>query len=142
MKIVKIKVVGSLSNAEETSVLADGNDYSLLSLSPEEANLSNIPLETVRGIWTKANPLLETPQAVVNSTCFSASFSSTVIVASKSSAKPCTIICKPHGVISCESTYLNWASFQICSHSVAAAQFNCELEIFLGKYCKKKCTPI
>jgi len=60
-----------------------------------------------------------------------------VIVASKFNAKPHTIICKPHGVISCESICPNWASLQICSHSVATARFNCELENFLEKYRKK-----
>ncbi|XP_065893381.1 uncharacterized protein [Dysidea avara] len=141
-KVATRKVVGSLSNTDETSVLDDGNDYSPLSLSPEEANLSNIPLETVRGIWTKAKSLLETPRAVVNGPCFSASVNSTVIVASKSSAKPRTIICKPQGVISCENTCPHWASLQICSHSVAAAQFDCELEIFLENIVKRNVPQI
>ena len=100
-KVATVKVVGSLTNT---------NDYSSLSLSPEEANIATLPIETVCGIWCKAQELLKTPGAVVNGPCFSASVNSTVIVASKSSAKPHIITCKPQGVISCESTFLNWAS--------------------------------
>ena len=60
-KVAIRKVIGSTSNADETSVFVVDDDHSPLSLSPEEANLSNIPLETVHGIWTKAKSLLETP---------------------------------------------------------------------------------
>lgn len=102
------------------SSVTDTDDYSPLSLSPQEANLATLPIETVRGIWHKAQELLKTPGAVVNGPCFSASVNSTVIVASKSSDKPHIITCKPQGVISCESTCPNWASLQICSHSVVA----------------------
>ena len=43
--------------------------------------------------------------------------------------------------MSCESTCPNWAALKICSHVVAAACFSSDLEIFLEKYHKKKCTP-
>ena len=101
--------MGSLTSTVESDI-TDTDDYLSLSLFPKEANIATLPIEIVRGIWHKAQELLKTPGAVVNGPCFSASVNSTVIVASKSSAKPHIITCKPQGVISCESTFLNWAS--------------------------------
>jgi len=141
-KVSATKVVGSLATAVESSVTdTNDDDYSPLLLTPEEANLATLPSDTVCGIWRKAQELLKTSGAVVNGPCFSASANSTVIVASKSSTKPRIVTCKPQGVISCESSCPNWAALQICSHSVAAAQFISELGVFVEKYRKKKCAP-
>lgn len=112
-----------------------------MSISPEEADLPNIPLTMVQGIWSKAKELLETQGGIVNGPCFSKSVDRTVIVASKTSSKPRIINIKPGGIISCKSSCSNWAALCICSHSVAAAFFTSDLEIFLEKYRKKKCTP-
>ncbi len=59
--------------------------YSPLSVTPEEANLAHIPLGTARRIWRKENELLTTQS---------------VIVTSRSSTKPCVVICKSQGMLS------------------------------------------
>ena len=141
-KVATTKVVGSLSCSEDSEPgLPECNDYSPLHVSPEEAGLSNIPLTTVQGIWSKAKELLQTQGAVVNGPCFSKSVDRTVIVASKTSSKPRIVTVKPGGVICCENSCPNWTALRICSHSVTAAFFSSDLEIFLEKYRKKKCTP-
>ena len=140
-KVATAEVQGVLNCSEDACCSVPNNfDYSPLPVSPQEANLSGIPLSTVEGIWKKAKELLEKEGAVVNGPCFSGSSDRTVIVASKSSSKPYIVTCKPHGIISCESTCPNWAALRICSHAVAAAYFCSELCAFLEKYSKKKYT--
>ena len=143
-KVATTKVVGSLSFTENDEMsLSDSasTDYSPLPVTPEEAGLSNIPLMIVKGIWNKAKELLQTQGAVVIGPCFSKSVDTTVVVASKTSSKPRIVTIKPQGIICCESSCPNWSALRICSHSVAAAYFSSDLDIFLEKYRKKKCTP-
>ena len=136
-KVATAEVQGVLNCNEDASCSVPNNfDYSPLPVSPQEANLSGIPLTTVGGIWKKAKDLLE----VVNGPCFSESSNRTVIVASKYSSKPYIVTCKPHAIISCESTCPNWAALCICSHAVVTAYFCSELCEFLEKYSKKKYT--
>ncbi len=71
-----------------------------LSVTPEEANLAHIPLETARGIWRKEKELLTTPGAVVNGPHLQKTGPQTVIVTSKSSTKLCVVIRKSRGMLS------------------------------------------
>ena len=78
-KVSAAEVQGVLSCNEDTCCSEANNfDYSPLPVSPQEANLSGIPLSTVEGIWKKAKDLLEKEGAVVNGLCFSGSSDRTV----------------------------------------------------------------
>lgn len=143
-KVAATPVVGPLDDIDQSvHVSSDSSvsDFYPLPITPEQAKLENVPLETVRGIWSKAKDLLNTPGAVVNGPRLANTDPQTVIVASKSSTKPRVISHKSQGVLSCETTCPNWAAIRICSHSVAASHFCSELDDFLAKYRKKNCTP-
>ena len=122
------KVLGSVSSATEDS---DCSDYSPIPIGPDKADLPNIPFTTVQGIWSKAKELLLTQGAIVNGPCFSKSVDKTVVVASKSSAKPRIVTVKAGGTVCCENGCPNWTALQICSHTIAAACLCSELEPFL-----------
>lgn len=140
-KVSTTALVGPLHDIDQSVHASAVYDYSPLSITPEQAKIENVPLETVRGIWSKARDLLKSPGAVVNGPRLSSTDPRTVVVASKSSTKPRVIGHKSQGVLSCETLCPNWAALRICSHSVAAAHFCSELEHFLVTYRKKNCSP-
>ena len=61
------------------------------------------------------------------------------MVKSFSSSKPHLVMAKNTGQYSCDSHCPNWRSLKICSHSVAAAEFNGELKKFVAFV--SKCNP-
>ena len=138
-KVSTTKVSGSTD--DETSSFNCSTDYSPIPISPDEADLPNIPFTTVQGIWNKAKEILQIQGAVVNGPRFSKSVDRTIVVASKSSTRPRIVTIKPGGTVCCENGCPNWNALWICSHTVAAACFCSELELFLSKYRKKKMLP-
>jgi len=140
-KVVTTEVMGSVSYADDESISLDCIDYSPIPITPDEADLPNIPFTTAQGIWSKAKELLQTQGAIVNGPCCSKSLDKTIVVASKSSTRPQIATVKPGGTVCCENGCLNWTALRICSHAIAAACFISELELFLSKYRKKKCSP-
>ena len=84
-KVATTKVTGSVSYAGDESILLDCIDYSPIPITPNEADLPNIPSTTVQGIWCKAKELLQTQGAIVNGPRYSMSLDKTIVVASKSS---------------------------------------------------------
>ena len=68
-KASSTSIVSPLANIELSVQFSDSSsdlDYSPINISPEEAKVENVPIETVRGIWIKARDLLKTPETVIS----------------------------------------------------------------------------
>ena len=86
-------------------------------------------------IWQKASSLLTEPNAIVLAPgCDPCSR----MVKSSSGQRPHMVTKKKTGQYSFDSTRPNWKSLGICSHSVAAAEDNCDLQSFLTWFVKAK----
>ena len=124
-KIYTTVPVSALEN-----ISTSNDNYSPLTIIPEETNIVNIPPETLNGIWCKASDL-RMQGAVVAGPRLTSADPQTIVVASKSSAKHHIVSHNSKGAFTCEMSCLNWAGLRICSHSVAAAHFVSELHEFV-----------
>ena len=99
----------------------------------EKINISSIILA---GIERKAIELLNEADSISRAPgCDKKS----CMVKSFSSSKPHLVMAKNTGQYSCDNHCPNWRSLKICSHSVAAAEFNGELKKFVAYV--SKCNP-
>ena len=100
------------------------------------ATLVNIPITCLEGIWIKAKKLMETNGAIVPAP---GQPPEARMVLSYSGKPPHLVTPKKSGDFSCDSSCPNWKSLGICSHSVAVAETNGQLQHFLSV--KKKKAP-
>ena len=99
---------------------------------------TNLPLPCLQGIWSKATELLQAPGSIVAAPGHPAN---TWMVASRSSQRPHLVMPCKGGLIKCDSDCLNYKSMGICSHSVAVAQMNNNLQQFVSAFSKMKKKP-
>jgi hypothetical protein len=110
----------------------------VLSVNAEDLSCGTIPAEVVTAIWQKASSLLTEPNAVVLAPgCDPYSR----MVKSSSGQRPHMVTKKKTGQYCCDGTCPNWKSLGICSHSVAAAEDNCDLQSFVTWFAKAKKVP-
>jgi hypothetical protein len=100
------------------------------------ATLVNIPISCLEGMWIKAKRLMETDGAIAPAP---GQPSEARMVLSYSGKTPHMVTPKKNGDFSCDSSCPNWKSLGICSHSVAVAETNGQLRLFLSS--KKKKSP-
>ena len=94
------------------------------------------PAEVITAIWEKASSLLTEPNAIVSTPgCDPCSR----MVKSSSGQRPHIMVTKKKtGQYCCDGTCPNWKSLGICSHTVAAAEDNCDLQSFVTWFAKEK----
>ena len=102
-----------------------------LSISAEDSGITAIPLVTLNAMWAKAFDLLRANNAI---TPAPGSNRKACMVISYSQVAPHLVQCKSDGQYVCDSNCQQWASSQICSHVLAAAERNNELHSFLEWY--------
>lgn len=98
------------------------------------ATLVNIPITCLEGIWIKAKKLMETDGAIAPAP---GQLPEARMVLSYSGKTPHMVTPKENGDFSCDSSCSNWKSLGICSHSVAVAETNRQLQQFLSAKKKK-----
>ena len=97
----------------------------------------DIPLPCLQGIWSKAEKLLTTKEAIVPAP---GQAPEARMVLSYSGKVPHMVTPNKSRSFCCDSSCVNWKSLGICSHTVAVAEVNGKLLQFLS-LCKKKKKP-
>ena len=111
----------------------------LLSVAISDFSGSDItPVEVLKAIWRKAYELLHEPNSVLHAP---GQGDNTRMVKSYSGSRPHLVSRKKNGQYACDSMCPNWRSLGICAHSVAAAEDNKELQLFVQWYLKAKKVP-
>ena len=120
------------------SVLPPSSTGHVLSVNAEELSSVTTPAEVLAAIWKKASSLLTERNAILPAPgCDSCSR----MVKSSSGQRPHLVTRKKSGQYCCDGTCPNWKSLGICSHSVAAAEDNCDLQSFVTWFAKAKRVP-
>ena len=96
------------------------------------------PVEVLKAIWRKAYELLHEPNSVSHAP---GQGDNARMVKSYSGSCPHLVSRKKNGQYACDSMCPNWRSLGICAHSVAAAEDNKELQLFVQWYLKAKKVP-
>ena len=137
-----------LSNLTESTLpqlSSRSNDDSSVEVSPSglsvdvsrAATLVNVPIACLEGIiMDKSKKFLETDGAIAPAP---GQLPEARMVLSYSRKAPHMVTPKKNGDFSCDPSSPNWKSLGICSHSVAVAETNGQLQPFLLS--KKKKTP-
>ena len=94
-----------------------------------------IPLKCLEGIWAKASDLISADNAIVPAP---GQGPEARMVLSYSGKAPHMVTPKKGGDFSCDSSCLNFKSMGICSHTVAVAEINKKLSLFLSTKKRKR----
>jgi hypothetical protein len=97
-----------------------------------------IPAAVLDAIWSKASDILSDSKAMCT---VPGGQPKDRIVKSSSSVTPHVVSAKKSGQYSCDDKCPNWKSLRVCSHSVAAAEDNGELQLFVKWLKKVKKSP-
>lgn len=121
--------------SNSTSTIADSKE---MIVEPENTGIVSIPLATLKLIWAKATEYMNSSNVVVSAPvpCPKAK-----MVASRSTSAPHFVQHLPSGQYICDSNCLQWKSSCLCSHTVAVAGINGDLESFIDWYVLTKQRP-
>lgn len=97
-----------------------------LSIPAKDAHLTLIPDATLRGIWCKAEKLLECSQSISPAPGNTLAY----MVKSESSNRPHFVQILKNGRIVCDEQCPMWRGRRLCSHTVAVAQRAHFVEVF------------
>ena len=98
-----------------------------------------IPVSVLQGIWKKAEGLIATISESISSAPWHCVDSK--MVASRSGQRPHLVVPGKGGQFKCDEHCLNYKSLGICSHTVAVAHVNNQLNKFLSWFQKTKRRP-
>ena len=122
-----------------TSPVADLEASKHLSIDVNTVAASvSVPLECLKGIWQKAEELLNSQHGMSPAP---GQPEEARMVLSRSGKRPHLILPCKRGHFKCDSDCLNFKSLGICSHSVAVAECNNLLTEFLAHFQKAKKKP-
>lgn len=128
---------GSSQSTSSTSTVLISQQLSA-KLSPLSGKLG-LPLLAVEGIAKKAAEILQTDGAIVNAP---GQPSSAKMVISRAGKRPHLVLPKKKsGGMSCDEDCPQYKSAKLCSHTVAAAEYNQQLDDFIASYSGMKQTP-
>ena len=125
------------SNAKAIAVSQSGNTASTtlssvcLSVGPEDSGIETLPLITLQSMWEKASKLLTMDSGI---TAAPSEDRKARMASSFSGKTPHFVSSRPSGQYVCDSTCIQWNSAKICSHTLAVAETNGELNQFLQWY--------
>ena len=131
----------SVSSKGSSSV----NDSPILSVPVDECEIANVCMSTLRNIWSKAEKLIKSDGHIIKVPWLSDEMAR--LVKSTSSEEPHLVI-RNHRKISmfcCDKKCQMFKGFSICSHVVATAQVNGQLQSYLteiNRICKPNFTAI
>ena len=108
------------------------------SISANDSNILTLPKMTLEALWDKANEYIKSKVDVVAAP---GSDNKAKMVTSRSGSLPHFVqVVSPRHYI-CDKNCLHWTSSQICSHTLAAAEINEELQLFLQWYTSDDVQP-
>lgn len=122
----------SLSKPSGSSTASHHNaNQKYLSVLCEDSGIENVPFATLHSIWVKAEEYLNSPSDIVTAP---GGDRKAKMVSSKSSITPHFVRYLSSGQYACDNSCMQWKSSQLCSHVVAVAELNAELDPFLQWY--------
>lgn len=125
-------------NPSSAAALSLSED-SLLSVAVSDLCGSVItPIQVLAAIWRKAFELLHEPKTI---SLAPGHGDNARMVRSYSGPRPHLVTRKRSGQYSCDNVCPNWRSLGVCAHSVAAAEDNRELQLFVKWFSKSKKIP-
>ena len=140
-RLPKKQKVPVVSAAGSSLLLHDdtSNKESLVfDISSDDSGITSIPIVTLEGMWHKAEDLVNASNSITPAPGMS---KKDKMVMSYSQVKPHYVQYKDSGQYLCDSECMQWCSSQICSHALAVAQVNGDLEKFLQWYVHHGCSP-
>ena len=109
-----------------------------MSISADNSNILSLPKVTLEAMWDKANEYIKSKVDVVAAP---GSDHKAKMVTSRSGSFPHFVQVVAPGHYICDKNCLQWTSSQICSHTLAAAETNGELQLFLRWYTSSDVQP-
>ena len=110
----------------------------VVSISADDSNILTLPKVTLEAMWDKANEYITSKIDVVAAP---GSDHKAKMVTSRSGSLPHFVQVVSPGYYICDKNCLQWTSSQICSHTLAAAEINGELLLFLRWYTNSDVQP-
>ena len=96
-------------------------------VGPEDSGIETLPLVTLQCMWEKASKLLSMGNGITAAPCDDGK----VRMASSFTQKaPHFVSSRRGGQYVCDSTCIQWNSAKICSHTIAVAESNGELNLW------------
>ena len=133
----------SPSATAESQITSSGVDCgdTGLSVSVEKCGLSKVSQSTLEGIWKKAETLIHSKGNILKASWISDEKSR--LIRSSSSPQPHVVQrnSKNKSLYNCDSNCQMFKGFSICSHVVAVAEINGDLQTFLNRIEKKNVYP-
>ena len=110
-----------------------------LSVTAEEFHTGlQVPLDVVQNVWKKASELILDSNGISSAPGYGPECK---MVASRKGKRPHLVTRNKGGKFSCDNDCPNWKSIGFCSHSIAVAQVNGQLEEFCNILRKSKRLP-
>ena len=122
----------------QTSQLRSKEANQVVSISADDSNILTLPKVTLEAMWDKANEYITSKIDVVAAP---GSDHKAKMVTSRSGSLPHFVQVVSPGYYICDKNCLQWTSSQICSHTLAAAEINGELLLFLRWYTNSDVQP-
>lgn len=120
-------------------LLAEHLDEVILPVKVEEFSGQVLtPAPVLEAIWKKAVDLLSEKNAICAAPV---STNQSCMVKSYTGSRPHLVLAKKGGQYACDTVCGNFKSLGICSHAVATAQYNGQLQKFIEWFCQAKRCP-
>ena len=122
----------------ELATLGEDAESSDLSITPEEAGITTVPLPTIRAIFEKAKVLLGKETSIVLAP---GSDGNSYMVESHTSRRPHFVkVEKATGKVVCDECP-GWSSSKFCAHAVAVAEKNSSLQAYV-RWVERRAGPM
>ena len=109
-----------------------------LSVSPEDAQIIDVPFPLLKRMFDKAGTLFKNQSHIWKMPKNSNSRPS-FIVPSTSSENPHKVVVYPEcGKVACDQSCINWCTYSLCSHTLVVAETTKRLKEFLNWFKKQK----
>ena len=125
-KVFCQKPVKALENSQSSI-----RDLPVLSVPVDECEITSVSRSTLRSIWSKAEQLIRSEGHIIKVPWLSDDMAR--LVKSSSSQQPHVVTRNPKrmNIFCCDKNCQMFKGFSICSHVVATAHVNGQLEMFL-----------
>ena len=112
---------------------ASSLEFPFILMSPKETNILQVPFPKLKDIYAKAKQILSPAESDVHR--FG---DATTYIASKSSLhNPHKALRKGSGKFTCDSSFVNWATYKFCAHTLAVAKGYEETMLFVNSVALK-----
>ena len=117
------------------------NEMPSLSVSPEDAQIIDIPFTLLKGMFDKAATLVSNQSHIWKMPTNSDSRPIFMVPSTSSENAHKVVVFPECGKVACDQACVNWCTHSLCSHTVAVAETMKRLKEFLNWFKKQKRSP-